>query len=210
MHRARRAAPAPEGITTQAIADRVGITRGALFRGFPDGNTIWAGVFDRVHEAPGDAVGAAFAAGGTPLQMLERVFPAHVAFVTRHPGVARILFHEPHRPVDSPAQARVRAMVVGYRRRLGALVAQAKAADQPAARLEEVSAAALLVGTVQGLPRPATPPGGARGTANAARRTWPLLLDGMRGGPGPATWPAFPARPRECPSAREPRSSSPR
>ena len=36
----------PEGITTQAIADRMGVTHGALFRHFPDKSAIWHAVFD--------------------------------------------------------------------------------------------------------------------------------------------------------------------
>lgn len=195
----------PEGITTQAIAERVGVTHGALFRHFPDKNAIWAAVFDWVREALGDAVGAAFAAGGTPLQTLERVFLAHVAFVARHPGVARILYHELQRPVGSPAQARVRTMVGGYRKRLGALMADAKAAGQLPVQLDEEIAAALVVGTVQGLLMQATLSGGERGMASAARKTWPLLIDGMRGAPATS---ASQARRRARPSPREARSSS--
>ena len=36
----------PEGITTQAIATRIGVTHGALFRHFPDKVAIWRSVFD--------------------------------------------------------------------------------------------------------------------------------------------------------------------
>jgi hypothetical protein len=72
-------------------------------------------------------------------------------------------------------------MVGGYRKRLGALLADAKAAGQLPAQLDEEIAAALVVGTVQGLLMQATLSGGERDMAGAARKTWPLLLDGMRG-----------------------------
>ncbi|MBX3615480.1 MAG: TetR/AcrR family transcriptional regulator, partial [Burkholderiaceae bacterium] len=48
----------PEGVTTQAIADRVGVTHGALFRHFPDKGAIWAAVFDWVGESLGAAIDA--------------------------------------------------------------------------------------------------------------------------------------------------------
>lgn len=174
----------PEGITTQAIAKRVGVTHGALFRHFPDKNAIWSAVFDWVREALGEAVGAAFAAGGPPLQTLERVFLAHVAFVARHPGVPRILYHELQRPGGAAAQVRLRAMVSGYRARLATLVSDAKAAGQLSAALDADAAAVHLIGAVQGLVMQATLFGGERGMPQAARRTWALLVDGLRGGRG--------------------------
>jgi len=171
----------PEGITTQAIADRIGVTHGALFRHFPDKGAIWAAVFDWVGESLGAAVGAAFAEGGAPLATLERVFLAHVAFVARHPGVPRILYHELQRPPGSTAQSRVRGLVSGYRGRLAALIGAAKAAGQLPAALDEEVAAVHVVGSVQGLVMQATLFGGELGLLEAARRTWPLLLDGLRG-----------------------------
>ena len=41
----------PDAITTQAIADRRGLTHGAVFRHFPDKQAIWTAVFDWVREA---------------------------------------------------------------------------------------------------------------------------------------------------------------
>ncbi|MBX3614151.1 MAG: TetR/AcrR family transcriptional regulator [Burkholderiaceae bacterium] len=174
----------PEGVTTQAIADRVGVTHGALFRHFPDKGAIWAAVFDWVGESLGAAIDAAFGAGGSPLDTLERVFLAHVAFVARHPGVPRILYHELQRPGGAAAQVRLRAMVSGYRARLATLVSDAKAAGQLSAALDAQAAAVHLIGAVQGLVMQATLFGGERGMPQAARRTWALLVDGLRGGRG--------------------------
>lgn len=115
----------PEGITTQAIADRVGVTNGALFRHFPDKLAMWSAVFDWVEERLEAVVDEAFRGGGDPIEVLERVFLAHVRFVSGHPGVPRILFHELQRPADSEFRDRVRNAVRGYRKRIGELLAQA-------------------------------------------------------------------------------------
>lgn len=174
-------ASGPEGITTQAIADRVGVTHGALFRHFPDKDAMWAAVFDWVQEQLGAVVDTAFAAGGRPLDVLERVFLAHVAFVARHPGVPRLVFHELQRPADSAFRERVRKMILGYRKRLIALFAAAKAAGQLPMALDEEAAAVLFIGTVQGLVVQGTLFRGEAGMLAAARRIFPLLLDGFRG-----------------------------
>lgn len=42
---------------------------------------------------------------------LEAAFHAYVAFVTAHPGVRRVMFHELQRPADSPIKEEVRALL---------------------------------------------------------------------------------------------------
>jgi TetR/AcrR family transcriptional regulator len=172
----------PEGITTQAIADLVGVTHGALFRHFPDKRAIWTAVFDWVEEQLGAVVDEAFRGGGAPLAILERVFLAHVRFVSEHPGVPRILFHELQRPADSDFHERVRKTVRGYRKRLGTLLSDAKRAGELSPSLDEEAAAVLFIGTVQGLAVQSTIFRGEAGMNAAARRLFPLLLDGFRGG----------------------------
>lgn len=172
----------PEGVTTQAIAERIGVTHGALFRHFPDKNAMWAAVFDWVGDNLGAVVDEAFGQGGTPLATLERVFLAHVGFVSRHPGVPRILYHELQRPVDSAFRQRVRRMVSGYRQRLIELFSAAKAAGELPPSLDEETAAVLLIGTIQGLVVQSSLFRGEASMLAAARRLFPLLLDGLRGG----------------------------
>ena len=171
----------PEGITTQAIATRIGVTHGALFRHFPDKTAMWIAVFDWVQIELGHVVSAAFTAGGEPLTILERVFHAHVDFVARHPGVPRILFHELQRPADSAFHVRVRQMVSGYRQRLCALLVVAKEHGQLPLALDVEAAAVLFIGTVQGLVVQNLLIPGQTGLQDTARRLFPLLLDGFRG-----------------------------
>jgi TetR/AcrR family transcriptional regulator len=173
----------PDGITTQAIAEYMGVTHGALFRHFPNKQAMWVAVFDWVQDELGHVVSAAFAQGGEPLDILKRVFLAHVEFVADHPGVPRIVFHELQRPVDSALHARVRQMVGAYRQRLCALLMLAKKQKQLPADLDEEAAAVLFIGTVQGLVVQSTLLDGAAGMRDAARRIFPLLLDGFRGRP---------------------------
>ena len=126
-------------------------------------------------------VESAFAAGGEPLEILQRVFLAHVNFVAQHPGVPRILFHELQRPADSEFHEHVRRMVGAYRQRLCALLTLAKEHGALPAHLDEEAAAVLFIGTVQGLVVQSTLFRGEAGMQDAARRIFPLLLDGFRG-----------------------------
>ena len=101
----------PDSITTQAIADRIGVTQGALFRHFPDKEAIWLAVFAWVREALGAVLDAAVAKADTPLAQLKQAFLAHVAFVAANPGVPRVLFHELQYPGDSPVRVAVGTMI---------------------------------------------------------------------------------------------------
>lgn len=171
----------PEGITTQAIADRIGLTHGALFRHFPDKEAMWEAVFDWVQAQLGAVIDDAFQMGGKPLSVLEHVFLAHVGFVSRYPGVPRILFHELQRPADSAFHEQVRQMVSGYRLRLGELLGQAKLIGQLPAALDEEAAAVLFIGAVQGLVVQSALFQGEAEMIAAARRIFPLLLHGFSG-----------------------------
>lgn len=176
----------PDGITTQAIAERVSLTHGALFRHFADKEAIWSAVFDWVQHDLGLVVDEAFASSGDPLAVLERVFLAHAEFVSRHPGAPRILYHALQGPDDAPNHRQVRAMVGAYRHRVAALLERARTAGQLHESLDVAAAATLFVGTIQGLAVQRALLDGESGVLDAARAAFPLLLDGFRGENGVA------------------------
>lgn len=172
----------PDAITTQAIADRMGLTQGAVFRHFPDKQAIWLAVFAWVRESLGAAVDAAIGKADSPLAKIERAFLAHVAFLAENPGVARVMFHEMQYPGDSPVRTDVRAMINSYRQRLASLFTQAKAAGELPRQLDATLAPVLFIGAVQGLVIEASLAGDASAMAKRARKLFALLLDGYRGG----------------------------
>ena len=173
----------PDAITTHAIAERMGVTQGALFRHFPDKQAMWLAVFAGVRESLGGVLDEAIANARSPLGALERAFEAHVAFVASHPGVPRMLFHELQYPGDSPVRAEVRAMVGGYRKRLAGLFAQAKAAGELPPTLDVDAAPVLFIGAVQGLVVLSALDGNRAAIRRVARAVFALLLDGFRGVP---------------------------
>lgn len=171
----------PEAITTQAIADRMGVTQGAIFRHFPDKASIWLAVFAWVRESLGVVFATAVEKADSPLTKLEAAFLAHVAFIAANPGVPRIMFHELQYPGDSPVRAEVRAMVAAYRKQLARLFAQAKAAGELPAGLDSGLAPVLFLGAIQGLVMQSALVGAEVGMSKRARQLFPLLLHGYQG-----------------------------
>src|SRR5690606_30054586 len=82
----------PSDITTAAIADRMGLTQGALFRHFPNKDAIVQAVLAWVAERLLARIGRAADDAPSALAALEAVFKAHADFVAEHPGVPRMLF----------------------------------------------------------------------------------------------------------------------
>jgi TetR/AcrR family transcriptional regulator len=171
----------PDAITTQAIADRMGLTQGAVFRHFPDKQAIWLAVFAWVRESLGEVIAVAVEKADSPLARIERAFLAHVAFIAENPGVARVMFHEMQYPGDSPVRAEVRAMMTSYRQRLTSLFRQAKAAGELPRGLDATLAPVSFIGAVQGLVIEASLAGDEAGMVKRARKLFALLLDGYRG-----------------------------
>ena len=171
----------PDAITTQAIADRMGLTQGAVFRHFPDKQAIWLAVFAWIRESLAAAIAAAMEKGDSPLARIEEAFLAHVAFIAANPGVPRVMFHEMQYPGDSPVRAEVRAMIDGYHKRLTLLFTQAKAAGELPRGLDATLAPVSFIGAVQGLVIEASLAGNETGMMKRARKLLPLLLDGYRG-----------------------------
>jgi TetR/AcrR family transcriptional regulator len=171
----------PDAITTQAIADRMGVTQGAVFRHFPDKQAIWLAVFTWVRESLAAVLATATNEADSPLASIERAFLAHVAFIAANPGVPRVMFHEMQYPGDSPVRAEVRAMITSYRQRLTLLFRQAKAAGELPRDLDATLAPVSFIGAVQGLVIEASLAGDETGMVKRARKLLPLLLDGYRG-----------------------------
>jgi AcrR family transcriptional regulator len=171
----------PDAITTQAIAERIGVTQGAVFRHFPDKEAIWRAVFAWVRTALAEVLAAAIDEAASPLANLERVFYAHVALVVRNPGLPRALFHELQTTGDSSVRVAVRAMITDYSRRLSRLFEQAQSAGEVPPELDTRVAPVLFIGAVQGLVIQAALGAGKTTVARNARPMFELLLDGCRG-----------------------------
>jgi TetR/AcrR family transcriptional regulator len=142
----------PGDITTAAIAKRMNLTQGALFRHFPSKDAIWQAVMEWVADRLLTRIDKAILrAAASPIMALEAVFMTHIEFVVTHPGVPRMLFGELQRAEDTPAKRMVRTLLVSYGERLTTLIDEGKAQGELALELETAAAVTLFIGTIQGL-----------------------------------------------------------
>lgn len=138
-------------ITTTAIAQRMGLTQGALFRHFPTKDAILQAVMSWVTERLLARVDKAAEGTTSPVAALEAVFMTHIDFVSEHPGVPRMLFGELQRPGETLPKRMVQTLIQHYGERLHRLLEAGKAQGELDAGLDVDAAAVLFIGTIQGL-----------------------------------------------------------
>ena len=141
----------PAEITTTAIADRMGLTQGALFRHFPTKDAILQATMSWVSERLLASVDKAAESGASPAAALEAMFMTHIDFVSKHPGVPRMLFGELQRSDETLAKRMVQTLIRQYEQRLRRLMEAGKAQGELSAELDVDAAAVLFIGTIQGL-----------------------------------------------------------
>lgn len=141
----------PSEITTSAIAKRMGLTQGALFRHFPTKDAILQAVMEWVAEQLLSRVDKAAETASSPLLALEAVFMAHIEFVVQRPGVPRIIFGELQRAEETAPKRLVQTIVRRYGERLHKLIEAGKANGELDPGLDSEAAAILFIGTIQGL-----------------------------------------------------------
>jgi TetR/AcrR family transcriptional regulator len=141
----------PASITTNDLAQAMGLSQGALFKHFSTKDAIWLAVMVWVTDHLLRALNDAAERSRSPLEALRCVFDAHVDFVVSHPGVPRVIFHELQQSQDSAVKQQVRGLMQGYRQLLLRLLDEAVRSKEADAGLDTVAAATLLIGIVQGL-----------------------------------------------------------
>jgi len=170
----------PQEITTTAIADRMSLTQGALFRHFPTKEAIWQAVMEWVAEVLLARIDDAAQTAASPLAALEVMFMAHIDFVAQHPGVPRILFGELQRAEATPAKRAVQTLLEQYGLRLHALVEQGIAQGELDREVDPTAAATLFIGSIQGLVMQALLAGKVQLIRAAAPGAFAIFARGVR------------------------------
>jgi TetR/AcrR family transcriptional regulator len=141
----------PSEITTASIAKRMGLTQGALFRHFPDKTAILQAVMEWMAERLMSRIENAVKAESSPLAALEKMFMAHVEFISEHPGIPRMLFGELQNSEATPPKRMAQTLIRRYGERLTKLFEQGKACGELDPELDTEASSTLFIGTIQGL-----------------------------------------------------------
>ena len=137
-----------EAITTTLIAERMGLTQGAVFRHFPNKEAIWTAVLDWLKGNMADIFQRR--PDTPPLAEIERIYMGYMDFITVYPAMPRLVFSDTIHHAYPTLHRSVREMIAGCEARFRALIIEAAEAGevQPG---RAAAGAKLLLTTIQGL-----------------------------------------------------------
>ena len=144
------------GASVQAVADRAGVSAGALYRHFASKAEMFVDVFRSAAAHDLAAVDEA-AAAGTCIERLEAAVAAHATRALRRRRLAWALLHE---PVDPLLDAERLVYRRKYCRHMAGLLRQAIAADEIPEQDVELSAAGVVGAIAESLVGPLSPVAG--------------------------------------------------
>ena len=141
-----------EGLTTQAVADRLGATSAAFIHRFPTMEAIWGAVMDWLEEQLGRIhMAAGCDASESPLLALSNAFLDHVRLILRHPALAKVMFADHLRRHFPRLHDRLAEIQNAHERRIVDLIERAKRRCEVPPSLPREDAAILLLCLIQGL-----------------------------------------------------------
>jgi AcrR family transcriptional regulator len=169
-----------DSVTTQDMADAMNLTQGAIFRHFATKDDIWFAVIVWVRERLMKVLDNAAADATDPLNAIERMFFAHIAFISKHPAIPRLLFSELLHKKNGKLRQLIEGIISGYEAKIAGLLEEAKSQSLVSADLDSPSAAVLYIGMIQGLVMQSSIFGGKRALQQQAEKTFPIFLHGIK------------------------------
>ena len=170
----------PDDVTTQDMAQAMGVTQGAVFRHFPSKDAIWLAVMQWVRDRLMGVLGRAAEQGRDPLDALQRMFFAQIDFIAGHPAIPRVLMSEHLHGRSNALRQLVTEILLGYETKIAGLLADAQTQGLARADLDVHAAATLYIGMIQGLVLQTSILRGRRTLKAEAARTFPVFLQAIR------------------------------
>lgn len=169
-----------DSVSTQDMANAMQLTQGAIFRHFATKDDIWVAVMQWIRDRLMKVLDKAAADATDPLNGIERMFFAHITFISKHPAIPRLLFSELLHKKNSKLRELIQGIISGYEARITGLLEVAKSQSLVSDDLDSQSAAVLYIGMIQGLVMQSTVFGGKLSLQHQAEKTFPLFLHGIK------------------------------
>ncbi|QKK02990.1 MAG: TetR/AcrR family transcriptional regulator [Pseudomonadota bacterium] len=170
----------PSTLTTARIAREIGLSQGALFKHFPNKNSLWESVAGWVSEQLTRQVFTVADQHEQADQALEAMFLAHIGFIARHPGIPRLILGELQKPGNRPAKRMIRQALAAYRQKVVAVLHRGIEQGTIASTIDTQAAAILYLGAIQGLVVQGMVDGDMRALEQTAPRIFRLFSAGFQ------------------------------
>lgn len=171
----------PAEITTKEIAQKMGLTQGAIFRHFPNKDSILEATLQWVAVKLLEKVDKAARNEDSCIASLKAMFLSHINFVYEHPGVPRMLFGELQKTNDSLAKKMVLTLLEQYQQRLKVLFNKAVTNNELNTSIDIEIAIVMYMGMIQGLVVRSFLSGKDANIKESAPKVFDIYIAGLKG-----------------------------
>lgn len=138
-------------VTTQAIADRVGIAQPTIFRHFKTRDAIFSAVIGWIAENLFKAISSGLNSDQQPDQQLQKLIQHQLTFINKHRAVPKVLFSDLLH-LDSPKlKSSLQEVMNRYIKRITQLLQQGKQSGVFCEDLDVDQTARYIAALIQGL-----------------------------------------------------------
>lgn len=141
----------PERLTTDAIAEAVGLTQPGIFRHFPKKQDLWEAVAARVGAMMEARWTKAQSPDAAPLDQLRALVAAQLRLIQSTPAIPAILFSRELHTKNKGLRRAFFGLMSRFHRVIAGLAARAQDAGEVCGDLDPDDVAFLVIGLVQGL-----------------------------------------------------------
>ncbi|WP_238719827.1 TetR/AcrR family transcriptional regulator [Nitratireductor alexandrii] len=141
----------PDRLTTQAVADAVGLTQPGVFRHFATKQALWQAVAEAIDATMSRAWRAALAESAAPLDRLALLVRTQLRQIESHPAIPAILHSRELQSENAALRDRFRSLMMRFQALLRAELTAAREAGLIRGDVDPNDGAVLLISLVQGL-----------------------------------------------------------
>ena len=141
----------PDRMTTQAVADAVGLSQAAVFRHFPSKPALWQAVAETIAARLEAAWMAALEGEGAPLSRLSALLRVQLSQIESNPAIPAILHSRELQSGNGELRQGFATLMARFQSLLIAEIEAGQSAGAIRAGLSPKALAVLLVSLVQGL-----------------------------------------------------------
>ncbi|MEP4733477.1 TetR family transcriptional regulator [Parvibaculum sp.] len=141
----------PDRLTTQAVADAVGLTQPGVFRHFTTKQALWQAVAEAIDTTMSRAWQTALAESAAPLDRLVLLVRTQLRQIESHPAIPAILHSRELQSENAALRDRFRSLMMRFQALLRAELTAAREAGLIRGDVDPNDGAVLLISLVQGL-----------------------------------------------------------
>lgn len=168
-----------KGFTISAIAKKVGIADGNVYRHFKDKDAVMGAIVSEIGRVIKRIVKEACGEKDSPLKCLERIFFKHISFLEGHRGIPRVIFSDDMYSADRSLTLKLQASITQYMDEIKTILREGVKEKALDSNLDIDAAAVAFVGLIQATALQWALFGYSFSPKSRGKKIWQIYLKGI-------------------------------